>query len=103
MSAADVLPVTTVDQSDSTETLSVARPQRRPGLFSRISIVGWRLIALAIFLVAWELASIPAGKLLLPSPFDIVPAFIDEIRSGQLLTATLSSLQVFAAGYVLAI
>src|SRR5713101_3881805 len=69
----------------------------------RISIVGWRVIALVIFLGAWHLASIPAGKLLLPSPLDIVPAFVDEIRSGQLLTATFISLQVFAAGYLLAI
>jgi len=69
----------------------------------RISIVGWRVIALVIFLGAWHLASIPAGKLLLPSPLDVVPAFIDEVRSGQLLTATLSSLQVFALGYALAI
>jgi ABC-type nitrate/sulfonate/bicarbonate transport system permease component len=32
-----------------------------------------------------------------------VPALVDEIRSGQLLTATLSSLQVFLIGYALAI
>jgi len=69
----------------------------------RISIVGWRVIALLIFLALWHLASIPAGKLLLPSPLDVVPAFIDEVRSGQLLTATLSSLQVFALGHALAI
>src|SRR5438132_5308801 len=69
----------------------------------RISIVGWRVIALLIFLALWHLASIPAGKLLLPSPLDVAPAFIDEVRSGQLLTATLSSLQVFVLGYALAI
>jgi len=71
--------------------------------FGRVSIVGWRVIALLIFLVVWHLASIPAGKLLLPSPLDVVPAFIDEVRSGQLLAATLSSLQVFILGYALAI
>jgi ABC-type nitrate/sulfonate/bicarbonate transport system permease component len=70
---------------------------------SRINVVGWRLIALAMFLLAWHLASIPAGRLLLPSPIDIVPAFVDELRSGQLEAATFSSLQVFAAGYLLAI
>jgi len=69
----------------------------------RINVVGWRLIALAALLLVWHLASIPAGKLLLPSPIDIVPAFVDELRSGQLEVATFSSLQVFAAGYLLAI
>src|SRR2546430_10400644 len=69
----------------------------------RISIVGWRVIALLIFLALWHLASIPAGKLLLPSPLDVAPAFVDEVRSGQLLTAMASSMQVFALGYALAI
>jgi ABC-type nitrate/sulfonate/bicarbonate transport system permease component len=72
-------------------------------LFQRFSIVQWRLITLVAFLLIWQLASIPAGRLLLPSPLDVVPAFIDEVRTGQLVTATLSSLQVFAAGYALAI
>ena len=39
----------------------------------------------------------------MPSPLDVAPAVIEEVRSGQLLSATLSSLQVFAAGYALAI
>lgn len=69
----------------------------------RISVVGWRLIALVVFLVLWHIASIPAGKLLLPSPIDIAPAFVDELRSGQLLPATLTSLGVFFAGYLLAV
>ena len=77
--------------------------RKRPGVLSRINIVTWRLIALAAFLVAWHLASIPAGKLLLPSPLEVIPAFIDLVRSGQLLSATASSLVVFFAGYLLAI
>jgi NitT/TauT family transport system permease protein len=72
-------------------------------LFDRIGLIQWRLIALAAFLVLWHLASIPAGRLLLPSPLDVVPAFVEEVRSGQLVSASLSSLQVFAAGYALAI
>jgi len=69
----------------------------------RVNIVTWRLITLAVFLLLWHLASIPAGKLLLPSPIDVVPAFFDMLRSGQLLSATASSLTVFVAGYALAI
>ncbi|HLZ27231.1 MAG TPA: ABC transporter permease [Chloroflexota bacterium] len=72
-------------------------------MFQRLSIVQWRLISLVVFLLVWHLASIPAGRLLLPSPLDVAPAVIDEVRSGQLLSATLSSLLVFAAGYALAI
>jgi ABC-type nitrate/sulfonate/bicarbonate transport system permease component len=102
MSAADVLPTPAVEPADSS-VAERARVRPRPSIFGRISIVGWRVIALVIFLGVWHLASIPAGKLLLPSPLDVVPAFIDEVRSGQLLTATLSSLQVFILGYALAI
>ena len=102
MSTADVLPTPAVEPADSS-TEEAARVRQRPGVFGRIGIVGWRVIALLIFLAVWHLASIPAGKLLLPSPLDVVPAFIDEVRSGQLLTATLSSLQVFILGYALAI
>ena len=78
-------------------------PRKRAGVLSRINIVTWRLIALAALLVIWHLASIPAGKLLLPSPLEVVPAFIDLVRSGQLLSATASSLVVFFAGYLLAV
>jgi len=97
----DVLPVTGVETAESPVAAEI--PRRRPNLLGRFNVTTWRLIALAIFLVAWHLASIPAGKLLLPSPIDIAPAFVDELRSGQLITATFSSLQVFAAGYLLAI
>jgi ABC-type nitrate/sulfonate/bicarbonate transport system permease component len=103
MRVADALPVPTLEpvaQPADSEKTGGRRPR---GLVGRINIVGWRIIALVGFLMAWHLVSIPAGKLLLPSPIDIVPAVIDEIRTGQLVAATLSSLQVFAAGYVLAI
>ncbi|MBV9600965.1 MAG: ABC transporter permease [Chloroflexi bacterium] len=102
----DVLPVTGVESAESVQA-QAARDQvgrrGRPGRPGRLSVTTWRLIALVLFLAAWHLASIPAGRLLLPSPIDVVPAFVDELRSGQLLSATLASLQVFAAGYLLAI
>ena len=102
MRVANALPVPVVEPVER-----VASPggdvARRVPLSSRLGVVGWRLIALVAFLVVWHLASIPAGKLLLPSPLDILPAFVDQVRSGQLVAATLSSLQVFAVGYLLAI
>ena len=87
-SAAEVLPA---------PHLSAAR---RP---QRIGVIGWRLIAFALFLVLWHLASIPAGRLLLPSPLEVVPAFVEELLSGRLLLASLASLEVFAIGYALAV
>jgi NitT/TauT family transport system permease protein len=103
MRAADVevLPSPALEPAEA--GADVAARRRRPGLLGRINLVGWRLIALAAFLVLWHLASIPAGKLLLPSPLDVLPAFLDLVRSGQLLSATASSLTVFVAGYSLAI
>ena len=76
-------------------------PDRR--IWDRISVAGWRVIALFAFLVGWHLASIPAGKLLLPSPLEVIPAFLVLLKSGQLVTATGSSLLVFLSGYLLAI
>jgi NitT/TauT family transport system permease protein len=103
MSAAEVLPPPTLGPSESADSAELAQTQHRRSLSGRISVVGWRTIALVFFLALWHLASIPAGKLLLPSPLDVAPALFDELRSGQLLSATASSLTVFAAGYALAI
>ena len=98
MDAARVLPEA---EPQTAEPVVAAKPKPRR-LVSRIGVTQWRLIALVLFLVLWHLASIPAGRLLLPSPLDIIPAFIDEVRSGVLLSATLASLSVFLAGYLLA-
>src|ERR687886_876892 len=102
MRVANVLPVPVVEPVERAASPGAAVARRLP-LSGRVGVVGWRLIALAAFLVVWHLASIPAGKLLLPSPLDILPAFIEVLRSGQLVNATLSSLTVFAVGYSLAI
>ena len=84
----------------------VAAETRKSGvtrLAGRIGIGGWRLIVLVLFLVGWHLASIPAGRLLLPSPIDVVPAFLDLVRSGRLPLALGESLLVFGSGYLLAV
>jgi ABC-type nitrate/sulfonate/bicarbonate transport system permease component len=104
MSAANTLPVSAVEPAATLASTSAPiATRKRPGVLSRISIVTWRLITLVVILVLWHLASIPAGKLLLPSPIDVATAVFDLARSGQLLTATASSLVVFLAGYALAI
>jgi NitT/TauT family transport system permease protein len=101
----DVLPVTSAELENTAGApgASVAsRARSRSGVHGRLNVTAWRLIALAVFLVVWHLASIPAGRLLLPSPIDIVPAFVDELRSGQLISATVASLLVFGAGFLIA-
>src|SRR4051794_14935146 len=103
MGATEVVPVAGTETAETAVPLATPRVRRRPGLLGRISVTGWRIIALIVFLGLWHLASIPAGKLLLPSPLDIAPAFVDELRSGQLLSATVASMQVFLAGYLLAV
>jgi NitT/TauT family transport system permease protein len=69
----------------------------------RRSVVAWRLALLAAFLVMWHIVSIPAGKLLMPSPLDVVPALWELLSNGRLLTALAASLFVFGSGYLLAI
>jgi NitT/TauT family transport system permease protein len=97
----DVLPVTSVEAVQSARARAPAR--RQVGVLGRISVATWRLLVLVAVLVVWQLVSMPVGTLLLPSPLDIVPAFLDELRSGQLIAASFASLQVFVAGYALAI
>jgi NitT/TauT family transport system permease protein len=100
MSATEI--ASEVERSPGSSAVAL-RPRVRRSVLGRITVTRWRLIALAGFVLLWHLASIPAGRLLLPSPVDIFPALIDELRSGQLVTATLVSLQVFVAGYALAV
>jgi NitT/TauT family transport system permease protein len=76
---------------------------RSAGLrWGRISVAGWRLVALAVGVGVWQALSIQAGRLLLPSPFEVLAAFVELTRNGTLLSATASSLLVFATGFGLA-
>lgn len=65
-----------------------------------MSIALLRILTLAAILGIWHLASIPAGRLLLPSPVDVVPAFIELMRTGELVRAVGSSLAVLTVGYL---
>jgi NitT/TauT family transport system permease protein len=97
-------PITPVpDALDLASSPAPAPTRGRSNRLVRINVTTWRLIALVVVLVVWHLASIPAGRLLLPSPLDVAPAFVELVRTGQLLTALASSLVVFMVGYALAI
>src|SRR5687768_14221830 len=94
-------PATTLDRP-SAAPLSPPKPRtpakRRLGWASRISVPVWRVIFLFAALTLWHAASIPAGKLLLPSPLEVAPAMWNMIRDGSLPSAALSSLMVFIGG-----
>jgi ABC-type nitrate/sulfonate/bicarbonate transport system permease component len=90
-------------EASRTMAKHTGRSQGTVKWWRQIGVTGWRLIALAAFLLLWHLLSIPAGKLLLPSPLSVVPAFIELTRSGQLIYATANSLAVFGGGYLLAV
>lgn len=78
-------------------------PPRRAERRRRVSAGGGRAIALVVFLALWQIASVPAGSLLLPSPLDVFRAFFELVRSGELIAATGSSLLVFLGGFSLSV
>ena len=81
-----------------------ARPRTLAArMASRLGIGSWRVLVLVLFLVVWHLISIPAGKLLLPSPLDVVPAFGELLLNGRLPVAIGESMFVFCGGYLLAV
>ena len=61
-----------------------------------------RLTVVAIFLVFWELGARQMNPIFMAAPTAIVGAFVDMLRSGELLKALASSAQALVAGYVLA-
>jgi NitT/TauT family transport system permease protein len=91
------------DVLDLAGAATAAPPRRKRSGLARINVTTWRIIALAVGLTVWHLASIPAGRLLLPSPLEVAPAFIELVRTGQLQSALASSMVVFLSGYALAV
>jgi len=89
---ADVL----TDRSASREAAS-ERPRRR--------VPSWLITvtSVALVLLIWEWFGRDVNPVFGSYPSAIALAFVDLVRSGQLGTALLESLQPFVAGYVLAI
>jgi ABC-type nitrate/sulfonate/bicarbonate transport system permease component len=67
-----------------------------------LPVGAWRIIVLATILLVWQLASIAAAGLFLPSPIDVAVAFVQLVADGRIVSATASSLLVFGGGFVLA-
>ena len=71
----------------------------RPGDHPRI--VG--AIAVAVFLIAWQLYGASINPIFLATPSAVAAAFVELVQSGELWAAILKSLQGLAIGFALAI
>jgi ABC-type nitrate/sulfonate/bicarbonate transport system permease component len=71
----------------------------RPGDHPRV--VGG--IAVAVFLVAWQLYGASINPIFLATPSAVAAAFVELVQSGELWAAILKSLQGLAIGFALAI
>ena len=79
--------------------------QRRPRLGPRLSHVNinvWRLLVFVLLIAAWWLLAILAGQNFVPTPWQTVRAGIAVIGDGTVPLATLDSLTIFLAGFLLA-
>ena len=76
-------------------------PARRGRL--RASDIAIRLISVGAVLALWELLGPNVNKLILRPPSQIVAAFFELIGTGELQTALVQSLRVFAVGFVIAL
>jgi ABC-type nitrate/sulfonate/bicarbonate transport system permease component len=85
----------------------VAREAAGPASARRRLVPGPRvvlpLVSLAVFLSVWELVGRMTDPLLFAPPSRVVGAIGELIASGQLISATLTTLSTLAAGYGLAI
>jgi ABC-type nitrate/sulfonate/bicarbonate transport system permease component len=70
---------------------------------NRLSPLAVKLVTFVIVIVAWEIAGQYINPLFLSSPSAIFFAFIELMRSGELISALLSSLSAFLIGMALAI
>jgi ABC-type nitrate/sulfonate/bicarbonate transport system permease component len=79
--------------------------QRRPRIGPRLSHVNinvWRLAILVAAIAGWWLIAIVAGRNFVPTPPQTLAAAAQLIADGTLLKASLGTIEIFLAGYVLA-
>jgi ABC-type nitrate/sulfonate/bicarbonate transport system permease component len=79
--------------------------QRRPRIGPRLSHVNihvWRAAIVVVAIAAWWLLAIVAGKNFVPTPPQTLVALGQLLADGSLAKATLETVGVFIAGYLLA-
>lgn len=82
------------------ETLRRLDRQSGVNAVSRALRADWtiRILGIAVLLVAWLVMSRLMGQLLMPSPSRTLEAFVDLVRSGQLVDAWLETLIILGLG-----
>jgi ABC-type nitrate/sulfonate/bicarbonate transport system permease component len=68
----------------------------------RVDVVAWRFAILVVAIGGWWLLAPIAGKNFVPTPPQTVLAFGALLADGTLVRATLATVSIFLAGYVLA-
>jgi ABC-type nitrate/sulfonate/bicarbonate transport system permease component len=90
-----------------TRPAETVRPvaQRRPRIGprrSRVNINVWRLLIGVACVAAWWILAVVAGRNFLPTPWQTATAAIVLFRDGTVVTATIDTIEVFLAGYLVA-
>ncbi len=80
---------------------AASAPARRRGI--RVGDLAIRLISVASVLALWELLGPGVNKLILRPPSQIVAGFFELLGTGELQTALVQSMRVFAVGFAVAL
>lgn len=97
------------DASSTGAGAAMRQPPPPPGPVQRVVAMGTRptvyfpILALAVFLVGWEIVGSQIDPLLFAPPSSVVGAFAELLTSGALLSATLTTLNALIVGYLLSV
>jgi NitT/TauT family transport system permease protein len=83
-----------------TETAAPSLSRRVSSLLDQPNVL--RVLSIVALLTVWQIAAMNVNPIMLPTPERTVSAFINQLASGRLITALLSSLTVLSLGYGLA-
>ena len=83
----------------STRSKAAAKSDIAP-ILSGHSLLG--VASIATFLALWQLVSLNVPPIILPSPASVIAAFIQLMKSGELIRATAQTIWPFAVGLIVA-
>lgn len=98
-----------IDTSTTGTGSAAQRNPSPPGVLQRAMAMGSRptvyfpILALAVFLVMWEIVGSQIDPLLFAPPSSVAGAFVGLLASGALLSATLTTLNALIVGYLLSV
>lgn len=82
--------------------LRARRWTRAPGRLAYAGTIGRWILSVALFFVLWEVIGQSGLTVAIVPPTEVLPDLVDEIVSGDLLSATLGTLELAAAGFAIA-